>query len=411
MSLPEENTLGVLFTGRRVPDATRRVIRAAAPRRSTLGTGFIAVGATIIFALRALYGLVWFATSWTVYPSLLPALAAWGLLIITVIVTLLISRLHGDRLPRWLYLLFVFGMFGTVALDLWAIWPLGNIGAYATAAVTAGMAFIVIATLRSSIDVLWPVAAVGVAFAVSIALNSPLDAEHLPAQITALALTVLPPVIAVALVRGFRRLVQIELDRVLVQSTVSAPRFAVGLMESEELARLDLAAEELLESVASNRTTLPLTPATASVAASLATELRLHLIEGRRQTWLYHAITESDLLGKSVNLVDRAGLAGLLEPEQRDGLLSAAWLLVSDSVRTNSPRTIEIVVGPTDPGTGVSTRTLTVPITITSTGVRRHGVDPAIWDALRSVGEYTDTTRNETLRVTIRCQVQNPAET
>jgi hypothetical protein len=72
-------------------------------------------------------------------------------------------------------------------------------------------------------------------------------------------------------VRGFRRMVQQELDRVLVQSTVSAPRFAVGMLASEELARLDLAAEDLLESVATGRTKLKLDPKTASVAASLAT--------------------------------------------------------------------------------------------------------------------------------------------
>ncbi len=130
--------------------------------------------------------------------------------------------------------------------------------------------------------------------------------------------------IGVFVVRGFRRMVQQELDRVLVQSTVSAPRFAVGMLASEELARLDLAAEDLLESVATGRTKLKLDPKTASVAASLATELRLHLIEGRRETWLYHAVSESEMLGKAVTLSDKGSLAGLLDPDQRDGLLSAS---------------------------------------------------------------------------------------
>ena len=61
-------------------------------------------------------------------------------------------------------------------------------------------------------------------------------------------------------------MVQLELDRVLVQSTISAPRFAVGMLASEELARLDLAAEDLLDSVATGRTQLPLKPKTASIA-------------------------------------------------------------------------------------------------------------------------------------------------
>jgi Rieske Fe-S protein len=50
------------------------------------------------------------------------------------------------------------------------------------------------------------------------------------------------------------------------------------MLASEELARLDLAAEQLLDAIATKKTALPLTPKSASVAASLATELRLHLM-------------------------------------------------------------------------------------------------------------------------------------
>jgi hypothetical protein len=242
-------------------------------------------------------------------------------------------------------------------------------------------------------------------------LNTPLTPDTLAQQVTTLAFAVLPVVIGVFVVRGFRRLVQVELDRVLVQSTVSAPRFAVGMLASEELARLDLAAEELLESVAAGRTALPLDPKTASTAAQLATELRLHLIEGRRETWLYHAVTESDLLGKTVSLTDKGNLAGLLDPQQRDGLLSAAWLLVSDTTKRGTPRTVEIVVGPatesveTDQG-----RRIAIPIVLTTSGVPRNRVDPATWDAIRKVGQYSDSTEHSSLRVDIRCLVENPAD-
>ncbi len=167
-----------------------------------------------------------------------------------------------------------------------------------------------------------------------------LDGEWIAPQLTAIAFAVLPAVIGVVIVEAFRRMVQVELDRVLTQSTVSAPRFAVGMLASEELARLDLAAEELLDSIATKKTPLPLAPKMASVAASLATELRLHLIEGRRETWLYHAVSESELLGKSVTLVDKSSLAGLLDPSQRDGLLSTAWLLVSDTTKANPATTV-----------------------------------------------------------------------
>ena len=53
-SLPEENTLGAIVgakSQRREADATRRVIRAATPRRSSLGTGFIGIGAAVVVAL------------------------------------------------------------------------------------------------------------------------------------------------------------------------------------------------------------------------------------------------------------------------------------------------------------------------------------------------------------------------
>jgi hypothetical protein len=210
-------------------------------------------------------------------------------------------------------------------------------------------------------------------------------------------------------------MVQVELDRVLVQSTVSAPRFAVGMLASEELERLDLAAEELLDAVASKKTNLPLTPKNASVAAQLATELRLHLIEGRRETWLYHAISESEQLGKSVTLSDKSSLAGLLDPTQRDGLLSAAWLLVADGPSSNprrrsAARTLNIQIGPVVPGEAVPEHKIAIPITITTTGVPRNRVDSGVWDALGRIGRYSDSTQDASLRVDVECIVDNPAD-
>ncbi|WP_310889975.1 hypothetical protein [Clavibacter capsici] len=158
----------------------------------------------------------------------------------------------------------------------------------------------------------------------------------------------MPAAFGVAVVRGFRRVTEMELDRVLVQSTVSAPRYAVGMLASEELARLDLAAEQLLDDVASGREPLPLSPLAASTAASLATELRLHLIEGRRETWLHHAVTESEFLGPDVTLSDPAALAGLLDRRQRDGLLSAVWLLLTSAERRNGVPgvSVQVSLGP-----------------------------------------------------------------
>ncbi|MCU1580470.1 MAG: hypothetical protein JWP19_2674 [Rhodoglobus sp.] len=412
-SLPEENTLGVILGRgkRRESDATRRVIRAATPRRASLGTGFIGIGAAVVVALRAIYGFVWFVALWGTYPNPVPAAVGWGVLIVVLVATFITARVIGDQLPDWVFALFLLGLAAAVALDLYAIWPLHDIGRNATAAVTAGMGLVIVITLRRTRDILLAVGVLGLGLATAMVLNTRPDVNDFAPQVTTLAFAVLPPVIGVVIINGFRHLVQVELDRVLVQSTVSAPRFAVGMMASEELARLDLAAEELLDSVSTGKTKLPLDPKTASVAASLATELRLHLIEGRRETWLYHAITESDMLGKVVTLTDKASLAGLLDPQQRDGLLSTAWLLVSDTTKRGVSRSVDLVVGPATESVETPTgRKITIPIAIVTTGVARNRVDPATWEAIRKVGQYSDSTQNSSLRVDIQCLVDNPAD-
>jgi hypothetical protein len=239
----------------------------------------------------------------------------------------------------------------------------------------------------------------------------PLTPANFAPQITALSFAVLPTVIGLVLISNFRRLVQGELDRVLAQSTLTAPRFAVGMMASGELARLDLAAEKLLDSLANGSTKLPLSPKIASTAASLATELRLHLIEGRRATWLYHAITESDLLGKSVTLTDKGSLAGLLDPVQRDGLLSTAWLFVVDTAKRGVKNSVHIMIAPstTAVAPGFEDK-VAIGISVTSTGVIRNRIDASTWQAIAKVGSYTDSTEDSSVRLDIECLVDNPAD-
>ncbi|NYF10298.1 hypothetical protein HDC94_001454 [Leifsonia sp. AK011] len=412
-SLPEENTLGTVIGRpfrRRESDATRRVIRAATPRRSSLGTGFIGIGAAVVVGLRAVYGFVWFVGLWSVYPIPYAALAAWTVLIVTLVATFVTIRVLGE-LPTWAFALFLLGLAASVGLDLFAIWDLHDIGHFATAAPTAVMGLLVALTSRRTSDIVVAASVFGAGLATAMIVNTAWSENTASAQVTTLAFAVLPAIIGAVVISGFRRLVQVELDRVLVQSTVSAPRFAVGMLASEELARLDLAAEELLDSVATGKVKLPLHPKTASVAASLATELRLHLIEGRRETWLYHAITESDLLGKAVTLTDKGNLAGLLDPQQRDGLLSTAWLLIADnSVKASSPRTVHLTLGPATSAIDTPSGKIWVPIVITTTGVPRNRVDPATWEAIGRVGQHSDSTENQSLRVDISALVDNPAD-
>ena len=410
---PEENTLGVIL-GRRnrrgVPTASTagRAMRQASARGASLGTGYLGTGASVLAAVQGVHGIAMFLNHAGEYPRLLPIALAWFLYALALVGVAIAIATRGERMPNWMFAVFLLTLAGVVALDFTAIWPMHDVGRYATASVSVGFGLLVALTLRRGREILIAALLLGAAMVVAIVMTTPLNAETLPAQILAVVLCVAPSVVGLYIVRWFRRIVQLELDRVLVQSTVSAPRFAVGMLASEELARLDLAAEELLDSVATGRTELPLAPKTASVAASLATELRLHLIEGRRETWLYHAITESEQLGKSVTLTDRGSLAGLLNPAQRDGLLSAVWLLVSDKRKGAS--TAQVTLGPVTALPDPVTKLITVPVVMTTTGVSRNRVDPATWDAISKVGAFVDSTQNSSLRVEIDCMVANPAD-
>lgn len=410
--IPEDRTLDVLVGSKQGAMLGRTpTSRATGPHRASLGTAFIGIGAALVCAIRAIYGFSTFVGQWSMYPNPVPALLAWIVLIVVLVATFITARLVGDHLPNWVFALVLASLAAVVVLDVYAVWELHDIGRTASAALTAVMSLLLVLTLRRPSELLIAAGAAGAGLAIAMVINTTPTEPHIAPQLTALAFAVLPVVIGVALVRGFRRMIQIELDRVLIQSTVSAPRFAVGMLASEELARLDLAAEDLLDSVASGNTPLPLRPKTASVAASLATELRLHLIEGRRETWLYHAVSESEMLGRSVSLDDKGGLAGLLDANQRDGLLAAIWLLVSDTAKPNGSRTVQVVLGPIVPRVGQPFgRLLPVPITISTTSVARNRVDPSTWDALRRVGRYSDSTQNASLRVDIECFVDNPAE-
>lgn len=413
MSYTDENTLGVIVGRRRRgadgQSTATRAVRQAKAAGISLGTGYLGVGTGLVAGLLMLYGLLVFAWNYQGHPNILLVSIAWLLLVASLGSVAVMIAARGEKMPNWMFVGILLTMVIVVTLDFIAIWPLHDIAASASASVCAGCGLLVALTLRTTREILIPSIALGVAFAVAIAVNTPLNQDTIPSQVGVLALAVAPPLIGLYMVTRFRNLVQTELDRVLVQSTVSAPRFAVGMLASEELARLDLAAEELLDSVAAGTTSLPLTPKMASTAASLATELRLHLIEGRRETWLYHAVTESETLGKSVVLTDRGSLAGLLDPQQRDGLFAAIWLLVSD--KRKSPTTITLTIGPAKAeAAGLPPGMICVPIALSTTGVARYRVGPATWDAIGKVGEYLVSTESSSLRVDLDCIVENPAD-
>ena len=215
------------------------------------------------------------------------------------------------------------------------------------------------------------------------------------------ASTVLPMVVAVIAISGFRSLVRRELDLSLVQSTVSTPRSAVGMRASEELAQLDFDAESLLDDVGSGRIAIPLPSDAAERAGDLAARLRVRLIEGRNDTWLRHAVTESAYLSNRVTVDDPDGLAGLLSQHQRDGLLLALWLLVGERRRARRSRAVALREPATDDDH-------------TASPDRRHRhrrlrrrlrrLDPATWDAVGTVGTHDVVAGPESFRIDIDCR-------
>lgn len=384
-----------------------RSLRQAAKPGASLGAGYLGLGGAVLTAIEAVAGIVFFLVRWPEYTDpWLPA-AAWGLYLVAAIGVGLSLLTYGERLTGPAFALIGVVLACVVTLDFIGIWPDHDIAHTATASVAAGFALLPITTLRPAREVAVAIGVLGAAFIGMSVASTPVTTDTLPAMVSLLALVVVPPSVALFVVHRFRQLVQRELDRVLVQSNVQAPQFAVGMLASDELARLDLAAEKLLDAVANGTDPLPLSDASASVAASLATELRLHLIEGRRETWLYHAITESDHLGRAVSVADPSSLAGHLSPAQRDGLLQAVWQMAGDG-RTAQPgqAVVSVTLGPVgSDGHPVTDETMDVPIVIESRGVTRRRLGPATWSALQRIGPFTETVQDGVLRIVAHCVV------
>jgi hypothetical protein len=381
--------------------------------RDALGRARLDLGFNIAAVALIAYQLVVMVLNIGSYPGLSLSIVAWVLLIATLVAALVMHPRLPDALPDWIFYTALAVWSAVVVLDIAGTWSAGDAGAPPTAAVAVGAALLLCATVRPPRDIVICAITLGVALAAAFALRGQHELAALGPAFVTIALAAAPPLLGVQIVQSLRTLVQLELDLVQVQSTVSSPAYAVGMMASEELARLDLAAERLLDGVATGRTLLPLDDATASTAASIATELRLHLIQGRRETWLYHAITESALLGPSVSLTDPDGLAGLLTRDQRDGLLTAVWLIISDPVRQGAvqSRTLQLdlvrIAAPDPGGPNAGAR---IRIVISATGVPRNGVDPAAWQAIRKVGRHVETFSESTLRIEIDSVSHNPAD-
>jgi hypothetical protein len=387
----------------------QRTVETTRANRTGLGGRHLGFGISLSGGFIALFLLWRFAEQWDLYANPVPTATAWVLLLIAGAFTQAFSNGVSDRMPTWMFLSVLATGEVVVALDLAGYASGDTVGAYPTAAAAVGALLTGLVTVRRGRDIIAATLVLGAVVAagsLTFQLSDPLAFG--PAILT-IGLCVFPPVVGVSISRMFRRMVQRELDLVLVQSTVSQPSSAVGMLASEELARIDLDAETLLDDVATGRTALPLSAAKSAAAAALATQLRLHLIEGRRETWLHHALTESEFLGPAVNLDDPAGLAGQLSPVQRDALLLAIWLLISDT--DGAEPTVSLVFGPLGRTSGHAVgEMLRFPIQIVIEAVPRRRVDPETWQAIRAVGPHIDSVRSGQLHVDIECSIDNPAD-
>lgn len=408
------------------PEATRRVQnpsqgsrwgrQSSAPEEASstdangLGGQHLGIGLTLSGALIAAFLLGHFVVEWRGQAFPMLSLMAWILLLSAAVGVHLIVHRLATRMPLWLFAAALGVGVAVVLLDVAGCWGLSGIGIYPTAAAAVGALLMSMITLRSTENILAAVTGLGVLLLFCALAEDRDDVLTFGPEILTIAVGTIPPLVGTGIARGFRRMVQRELDLVLVQSTISQPRFAVGMLASEQLARLDLDAETLLNDVAQGRTALPLAPTTAMTAAALATALRLHLIEGRTETWLHHAISESEFLGPSVTLFDPSGLAGLLSPTQREGLLLTIWLLLVGDAR-GPKASVSLRFGAILPAiSGGTSRQLRFPLDLETSGVLRRRVDPETWQAIRTVGPHSDSTRDGSLLVAIECSVDNPAD-
>ncbi len=403
----DSGSLTRLVRARRIGPGAVDAVRQDIERDSRLGIGYLGIGAVIVGAMMIVRGLVSFSWTWAVNDwRVLPGLG-WLLVIAAFVAVVLLARRGRGVLPAWAFGGLLAADAVALALDYTAVALAAEPGVFMTTGIGVGATVLACVTFRPLTAIVVATVALTVVSLGALVWQSLVSPAGLGSGFGQVVLTVMPAFAGIVVVRAFGQLVERELDRTVVESTIDAPRFGLGLLASAELARLDLAAEELLQDVATGRVDLPLDRDLAATASALATDLRRTLVAGRRETWLHHAITESEYLSPAVKVSDPGGLAGYLEPAQRDGLLSAIWLIVDESGRSNP--TIDLTVD----GHGVRGRTtaddrMVLPIVMSLGGIPRRRIDPAVWSALSRVGQYSVDARAGRLRVSVDAHVVVP---
>lgn len=360
-----------------------------------LGTGLARAGILIVgvSAVR----LYLYLDRGSVHPLIL---LAWAVLGATVLGIVLWLRHTTAQLSARAFAVIATALLTASALDFAGVWLDPSTRVYATASVAVGGVFLALSTLRGTGELAIADGLLAGGFLITVALQMPLTPSESTPQIFMAAMGLGPLTIGIVMVWRYRTLVTQALDRVLLRGALEDPGVGPGSSERDSLALLDREVEELFDDVASGREPLPLSEARARRAGELAGELRAHLVAGRMDTWLAHAISESDVLRGVFRVSDPEGHAALLDPDQRDGLLTALWLLAATQGEHYLRGTISVsTAGSMLPPTSLV-------ITVTVDGLSRLAIEPATWPGLDRLGRYGVTSTASGMRIDIRTRIR-----
>ncbi len=366
------------------------------------GVGRLRTGTMVIADALIAASVVRFAMFGPDYPKIGLGIAAIGLLVLVGVLMWVLPAARDAPVEQGRFAGLMVGCAAVVGLDFAGTWGPGPAEIFPVTSIGVGGLLLAASTTRPARDILLATGAFALTLVgwLVLQLNDP---RLIATGLAFTAIVCMPPLVGISLVRSFRSIVQFHSEIAQTQSVTSSD-YAVGMLASEELERLDLAAEQLLDDVAARRVALPLDEETAARASALATQLRLHLVDDRRQTWLHHAVTESAVLDPVTEIIDPEGLAASLSPRQRDGLFSAIWLLVGSTPKPASSLVIRITRG-TDAGPHVHGLRIGIEVT----GIPRRQIDPATWQAIRRVGRYAETGESAMVRIEVDCLVDASA--
>lgn len=337
-----------------------------------LGTGLVPAAVVMTVLALIFEGTYIFAA--VVPPA---SLIGWLCMSLTILGLIAWLRHTGYVLGTGAFILVLAGMSVAVLADYWGVDQ--GVALYPTVAVAASAVLTAISTLRRTGEVLVAWIILSGSFMLVLASEAVSGGANFASGVLLLAIAVVPLAIAIYMVASYRSMVVQALDRVLLQSAVDAPALDISAEVRTELVALDREIEEFFDRVARGTIALPLDPAHARRAGELATSLRGFLIAESLDTWLVHAIHETRLLAQRTRIEDPDRLAGTLDRDQRDGLLSALWLLCTTQLHETPHVVIRFSVGKTPTA---------IRITLDMDAMSRLDIEPATWPALDRVGRY-----------------------